>query len=82
MPNKEAIDIKKTLPSQIWSSNQLKKEETGVARPPPILVQRTLSPRYWTFGVFFLFIINIQKNGFKVEQSKEDKLKLVIKAFY
>ena len=85
MPTKEAINIKKTLPTQIWSSNQVKKEETGAARPPPVLVQRTQSPRYWIFGFFlffFKFISNIQKKGFKVDQSKEDKLKLVIKAFY
>lgn len=82
MPTKEAINIKKTLPTQIWSSNQVKKEETGAARPPPVLVQRTQSPRYWIFLFFFFLLVIYKKKGFKVDQSKEDKLKLVIKAFY
>ena len=82
MPNKEVIDIKKTLPSQIWSSNQLKKEETGVARPPLFWCKELCPHDIGLSGFFFKFIINIQRKGFKVEQSKEDKLKLVIKAFY
>ena len=76
MSTNEASDVKKTWPTQIWSSNQIKKEDAGAARPPTFLVQKVLSPEFWNLSYFFRRALSRSELGF------EDKLKLVIKTLH